>query len=276
MSDFIEIENLSFWYKAENAETPILKDINLSIKRGEFVAVVGPNGCGKSTLIRHLNGLLIPRRGRVVVDGLDTGMENNLPFIRRKVGMVFQNPDTQLFASVVEEDVAFGLENMCLPQFQIRDRVDEALARVGMSEYRDYPPHRLSGGQKQKAAIAGILAMRPECVILDEPTSMLDPRGKREVMEAVRALNTCQQMTVIYVTHDMTEALYCDRLVALVEGQTVFTGLPGEFFMSPEHLCRAGLRPPAIKELVRALIDAGIEVPTGINSPEELVGAICR
>ncbi len=276
MGSLIEIQNLTFWYGEDKQEVPVIKDINLSVKKGEFIAVVGPNGSGKSTLIRHLNGFLAPCRGRVTVDGLDTAESRNLPVIRRKVGMVFQNPDTQLFASVVEEDVAFGVENLGLPRAEIRERVDSALAQVGMLEYKHYPPHRLSGGQKQKVAIAGILAVQPECIVLDEPTSMLDPRGKKEVREAVRALNAALGITVIYVTHDMNEVLRCDRLAALSGGEIVFTGRPEDFFADRECLHRIGLQAPPIKELVHSLTEEGFDLPRDLNSPEELVDALCR
>ncbi len=276
MSILIEIQNLAFWYGQGSEEVPVIKDLNLTVEKGEFVAVVGPNGCGKSTLIRHLNGLLIPRRGTVTVNGLVTAEDRNLPVIRRKVGMVFQNPDNQLFAAIVEEDVAFGLENLCLPREEIRKRVDTALAQVGMAEYKQYPPHRLSGGQKQKVAIAGILAVQPECILLDEPTSMLDPRGKKEVREAVRELNKRLGITVIYVTHDMNEALDCERLVALSGGNIVFDGKPGDFFADRLRLSQIGLQPPPIKELVNNLINEGVNLPGQINSTQELVNVLCR
>ncbi len=275
LDDFIEVKKLDFWYSHERPDSLILKDISLSIKKGEFIALVGPNGSGKSTLIRHLNGILMPCQGMVTVDGLDTRVRQNLPVIRRKVGMVFQNPDNQLFGSMVEEDVAFGVENLGLPMSEIRDRVNYALAQVGMSEYKNYPPNHLSGGQKQKVAIAGILAMQPECIVLDEPTSMLDPQGKREVLQAVRAMQESQEIAVVYVTNDMTETLYCHRLVALAGGEIIFTGTPEDFFAGPEFLIRTGLQTPPIKELVNALIYEGVKLPRNINSPEELVDAIC-
>jgi len=275
MDNQIVIENLSFWY-GDNRDSPVLKEINLTVKKGEFIAIVGPNGCGKSTLIRHLNGLLLPNRGSVSMSGMDTRIEGNLAEIRRKVGMVFQNPDNQLFASVVEEDVAFGPENLCLPREEIRVRVEHSLELVGMTEYRLYPPQRLSGGQKQKVAIAGVLAMQPECIVLDEPTSMLDPRGKQEVLEAIRALNHNHGITVIYVTHDMTEVMNCHRLLALKDGEIYYVGKPGDFFASSELMNTSGLHIPQLKELVNALISDGINLPTDINTEEELVDALCR
>ncbi len=276
MESLIEVQNLSFWYDREQQDTPAIKEVCLQIGRGEFLAVVGPNGCGKSTLVKHLNGLLTPCRGKVTVDGLDTGDAQNLPFIRRKVGMVFQNPDAQLFASVVEEDVAFGVENLGLPRSEIKDRVELALAQVGMTEYRNHPPRCLSGGQRQKVAIAGVLAMQPECIVLDEPTSMLDPQGQKEVLDAVRALNAGRQITVVYVTHNLVEVLYCHRLAALAEGAVIFAGRPEDFFACPEQLQRAGLEAPPVKQLVNILIKEGLNLPGTLNSPEELVDYLCR
>jgi energy-coupling factor transport system ATP-binding protein len=274
MGSNIETKSLTYWY-GQDKEVPVLKDISLAINKGEFVAVVGANGCGKSTLVRHFNGLLVPCTGSVHIDGLDTGDIRHIPVIRRKVGMVFQNPDNQLFASVVEEDVAFGLENMCLPRAEIRERVEHALATVGMSEYRDYPAHRLSGGQKQKVAIAGILAMEPQYLIMDEPTSMLDPAGKKEVFCAVRVLNRQQNITVVYVTHDMTEVLFCSRLIALAEGKIVFSGNSKDFFSDREYIFKCGLALPPIKDLVDQLIKEGLPIPRSVNSAEELVNILC-
>lgn len=276
MESLIEVKNLTFFYDLSERVIPVIKNISFTVSRGEFVVVVGPNGCGKSTLVRHLNGLLSPGEGNVIIDGLDTMDEKHLASIRRKVGMVFQNPDTQLFASVVEEDVAFGVENLCLPEAEIKERVSSALSQVEMSGYRLYPPHRLSGGQKQKVAIAGILAMRPECIILDEPTSMLDPKGKTEVLEAVRELNVNHCITVVYVTHDMTEALLGDRLIALAKGELVYDGNPLDFFNNERFLNKAELQAPPIIELVNQLIVAGVELKENIRNPEELVAALCR
>ncbi|WP_418791448.1 energy-coupling factor transporter ATPase [Phosphitispora sp. TUW77] len=282
MSAFINLRNISFWYSRErednfqSAGSHVLSEISLDINRGEFVALVGPNGCGKSTLVRLINGLLQPSMGSVTVDGFDTGKRDNLAEIRKKVGMVFQNPDTQLFASVVEEDVAFGVENLCLPSVEIRQRVDWALEQVGMQDYRNYPPHRLSGGQKQKVAIAGVLAMRPDCIILDEPTSMLDPGSKKEVLTAVMNLNIRHKITIIYVTHDMSETIYSNRLIAMVRGRTIFAGKPKEFFADKEILHDTGLEEPYMHKLLNSLREQGIRLPMNINSSEELVDFICR
>lgn len=276
MEHLIEIRNLDFSYDGEQQDGPVLKNINLHIAKGEFVVIVGPNGCGKSTLIRQLNGLLLPTGGRVIVDGLDTSVGENIGEIRRKVGMVFQNPDTQLFASVVEEDVAFGVENLCLPREEIRLRVDRALAALGMSEYKEYPPHRLSGGQKQKVAIAGVLAMQPMCIVLDEPTSMLDSKGRKEVLEAVTTLNRDMNITVVYVTHDMSEALWGTRLIAVAGGEIAYSGAPEEFFASRDFLKMARLEAPPVVQLVNELRSRGLHLPKGIKSAEELVNALCQ
>ncbi len=276
LKNLIEVCNLEFSYSDKVSEYRVLKDINLNIQKGEFVTVLGPNGCGKSTLVRHLNGLLLPTAGSVKVNGFLTNDEISLSTIRRSVGMVFQNPDTQLFASVVEEDVAFGVENMCLPRADIKIRVEKALASMGLTEYRYHPPHRLSGGQKQKTAIAGILAMEPECIVLDEPTSMLDPKSRAEVMKAIRELNLNHGITVIYVTHDTSEALCFDRLIALNSGEIVFDGTPKKFFSKPEYPARAGIIVPPIIELVERLTVHGVALPPDIKSPEELVDAICQ
>jgi len=237
---------------------------------------VGCNGCGKSTLVRHLNGLLTPLSGRVIIDGLDTSVEQNLPLIRRKAGMVFQNPDNQLFASVVEEDVAFGVENMCLPPEEIKKRVEAALRALGMSDYKQHPPHRLSGGQKQKVAIAGILAMEPECIVLDEPSSMLDPSGKKDVMEAVRNLNCNRGITVVYVTHDMAETLYSDRIIALAGGEIAYNGPPADLFFNKDNLAATGLQAPPVLQLAGSLNAEGLKLPGAIKTPEELVDKLCQ
>lgn len=276
LKNLIEVCDLEFSYSDTDSENRVLNNINLNIRKGEFVAVVGPNGCGKSTLVRHFNGLLLPGTGSVKVNGLSTSDEANLSIIRRSVGMVFQNPDTQLFASVVEEDVAFGVENMCLSRSDIKNRVEKALDSVGMSEYRHHPPHRLSGGQKQKTAIAGILAMEPECIVLDEPTSMLDPKSRTEVTKAIRELNLKHGIAVVYVTHDAAEALYFDRLIALNSGEVVFDGTPVEFFSTPDYPARAGIIIPPIIELVERLTEQGVALPRDIKSPQELVDALCR
>lgn len=264
-NNFIEIKNLCYSYEEDDSRiVPVLKNVSLSIKRGEYVAILGHNGSGKSTLAKLLNLILSPTSGKIVVDGMDITnpdlTEDELFEHRKKVGMVFQNPDNQLVATIVEEDVAFGPENLGYPQEDIRRRVDEALATVGMSEYSRHEPHRLSGGQKQRIAIAGIIAMSPECIIFDESTSMLDPVGRKDVLATIEKLNRENGITVITITHYMNEAAKADRIVVLDDGSVLMDGTPAQVFAYPDKLRRAGLDVPQCSALIEALRELGIEI----------------
>ena len=264
MSDhpILKTENLTFRYTTEEGAAPtVLDGVTLSIKPGEFVAVLGHNGSGKSTLAKHFNAILLPSGGRVYVDGLDTCGEDKLLDIRRQVGMVFQNPDNQIVASVVEEDVAFGPENLGVPSAEIRERVDRALAAVGMADYTRHAPHLLSGGQKQRVAIAGVLAMRPRCIVLDEPTAMLDPVGRREVLDTIRYLNREQGITVVLITHHMDEAAQAGRVVVMHDGHIVADDSPALVFQNVDGLRSLGLEVPEPVALLYELRQAGVDVP---------------
>lgn len=277
MGEFIEIENLCHAFKTpEGDEFKALDNISLRINKGEFVAVIGTNGSGKSTLARHMNALLLPTGGTCRVKGLDTTDMNHLWEIRQTVGMVFQNPDNQIVAAVVEEDVAFGPENLGIPPEEICRRVDEALASVAMTEYRYHAPHLLSGGQKQRVAIAGALAMRPECLVLDEPTAMLDPLGREEVLTTVSRLNKEAQMTIVYITHFMEEAAAADRVVVMDTGKVIYSGTPNEVFSKTEQLKKMGLDVPLAADLVYRLNKQGLNLPERIVTDEELAVALCR
>lgn len=258
----LKTEHLTFRYTTEAGAAPtVLDGLTLSIKPGEFVAVLGHNGSGKSTLAKHFNAILLPSGGKVYVDGMDTCDEALLLDIRRRVGMVFQNPDNQIVASVVEEDVAFGPENLGVPSAEIRERVDAALAAVGMSEYARHAPHLLSGGQKQRVAIAGVLAMRPRCIVLDEPTAMLDPVGRREVLDTVRRLNREQGITVVLITHHMDEAAQADRLIVMHDGHIMADDSPAQVFQNVDGLRTLGLEVPEPVALLYELRQAGVDVP---------------
>ena len=261
---FIHTEHLCFVYDDEEDAIPAVKDISLDIRKGEYVAILGHNGSGKSTFAKLLNLILEPTSGKLVVGGVDLTREDltedELYDHRRRVGMVFQNPDNQLVATVVEEDVAFGPENLGIPHPELRERVDGALRAVGMSEYAKHEPHRLSGGQKQRVAIAGMLAMMPECVIFDESTAMLDPMGRKEVLEAIRMLNRERGMTVLNITHYMNEAAMADRVIVVNDGELLMDGTPDEVFARREELKRVGLEVPQCTELIHRLREAGIAV----------------
>ena len=259
----IRVEHLNFAYPGVD-DTPgvaVFTDLNLQIEEGTFVAVLGGNGCGKSTLAKHFNSILLPSGGKVYVFGLDTSDEELLIRVRRNVGMVFQNPDNQIVANVVEEDVAFGPENLGVASPEIRRRVELALKQVGMYEYREHAPHLLSGGQKQRIAIAGIIAMEPKCIVLDEPTAMLDPRGRREVMETIQRLNKEKGITVVLITHHMDEAAQAQRVIVLHKGNVAADGTPAEVFSQVELLHSIGLAAPETVELCHALNAQGFQLP---------------
>lgn len=271
----IEIENLSFKYNAED-EDYIIEKLNLKIKKGEFVAVLGHNGSGKSTLAKLMNGLLVPTEGDVLVDGMNTKSEETIWDIRSRAGMVFQNPDNQIVATVVEEDVAFGPENLGVPTEEILERVNFSLEAVGMEEFRKNAPHLLSGGQKQRIAIAGILAMSPDYIILDEPTAMLDPVGRNEVMETIKMLNKERGKTIILITHYMDEAAEADRLIIMEKGKIISEGTPRKVFSDVEKVKKIGLDVPQVTELAWELKKEGFNVNTEILTIEELVGELCH
>ncbi len=253
-----------------------LKGVNLEVKKGEFLVVLGHNGSGKSTIAKHINALLLPSEGKVIVDGLDTSDENNLWNIRSKAGMVFQNPDNQLVATIVEEDVAFGPENLGIEPKEIRRRVDESLDRVGMSEYKRHAPHLLSGGQKQRVAIAGVLAMQPECIVFDEPTAMLDPSGRKDVMNSIKQLNKEYGITIVLITHYMDEAAQGDRIVVVDDGKIIIEGAPKKVFSEVEKMKNIGLDVPQVTELAYELNKSGINISTEILNVDEMVDALCQ
>ena len=274
MSTIIKTEKLVYTY--EGAEAPTLRGLDLEIEEGTFVAVLGHNGSGKSTLAKHLNGILIPTSGRVLVDGMDTAEEQNLLAVRHTVGMVFQNPDNQIVANVVEDDVAFGPENLGIEPREIRRRVDDALTSVQMYEYRNHAPHLLSGGQKQRVAIAGILAMKPRCIVLDEPTAMLDPVGRGEVLDTITRLNRQEGITVILVTHHMEECIGADRLLVMSEGSILMDGSPRELFPRVEEMEAAHLGVPDTTRLMYALNREGYQLPLEAITTEECAQALLR
>ena len=278
MSTMLQTEHLSFTYPTEEGQTSTvaLEDVSLSIERGSFVVVLGHNGSGKSTLAKHMNAVLLPSGGTVYVEGMDTRDEALLLEIRRRVGMVFQNPDNQIVANVVEEDVAFAPENLGVPSEEIRRRVDDALAAVGMAEFTRHAPHLLSGGQKQRVAIAGVIAMAPECIVLDEATAMLDPAGRREVLSAIRALNQERGITVVLITHHMDEAMDADRLIVMNDGKLVIDGAPAEVFTQVEALRAMGLAAPDTVELLYGLRQGGMDVPLDALTVDECADAICK
>ena len=277
MQPIIQIKDLYFDYiNSEGKETAALDGVSLDIHKGEFLVIIGHNGSGKSTLAKHMNALLTPKRGQVLVKGMDTKDEDRTWDIRQTAGMVFQNPDNQMVATIVEEDVAFGPENLGVASEQIRERVDQALRTVGMTEYANTAPHYLSGGQKQRVAIAGVIAMRPEIIILDEPTAMLDPSGRREVMETIDYLNKHEGITIVHITHYMEEAIAADRVVVMEEGKIVAIASPREIFNQVDTLKSIGLDVPQVTELAHQLRKEGIKIEGDPLSIEEMVEAICR
>ena len=271
LSDMIVTEHLAYSYPGmdDMPGVAVFEDLNIRVEAGSFVAVLGMNGCGKSTLAKHFNSILLPTGGKVWVCGIDTANEDRLMVIRRNVGMVFQNPDNQIVANVVEEDVAFGPENLGIASPEIRNRVDKALKQVGMYEYREHAPHLLSGGQKQRIAIAGIIAMEPKCIVLDEPTAMLDPRGRREVMDTILRLNREKGITVVLITHHMEEAAQAQRVVVLHKGKVAADGTPKEVFSRVELLHGIGLAAPESVELCWRLNREGFQLPLDKLNPEE-------
>ncbi len=274
MKPIIQVRDLTFKYPGEESEPPVLNDLSLDIEEGSFTVILGHNGSGKSTLAKHLNGILVPTAGNVTVDGMDTCDEERLLDIRRTVGMVFQNPDNQLVSSVVEEDVAFAPENLGIPSNEIRRRVDEALKLVDMYDYRLHSPHLLSGGQKQRVAIAGVIAMRPRCIVLDEPTAMLDPVGRHEVIETIKRLCRINGITVVLITHHMYEAVDADRVFVISKGSLFSQGTPSEVFSSVEALKSEGLTVPDTTELIYELNQSGMQLPTGAVSVKDCAAAI--
>ena len=276
MSDIISVEHLAYTYPGveDTPGVPVFADLNLTIEEGSFVAVLGTNGCGKSTLAKHFNAILLPSGGKVYVCGIDTANEDRLITIRRNVGMVFQNPDNQIVANVVEEDVAFGPENLGIASPEIRRRVDSALKQVDMYEYRTHAPHLLSGGQKQRIAIAGVIAMEPKCIVLDEPTAMLDPRGRREVIDTIGRLNREKSITVVLITHHMDEAAKAQRVVVLDKGKVAADGTPKEVFSQVELLHGIGLAAPETVELCWELNQEGFDLPLDKLDPKECAQAL--
>lgn len=272
---FIKVENLTHIYHPGTPQESVALDkVNLSIEAGEFVAVLGTNGSGKSTLARHLNGLLLPTEGRCFIRGLDTCNEQEIWQIRQQIGMVFQNPDNQLIAAVVEDDVAFGPENLGMDPQEIRTKVNAALKAVNMAKYRTFAPHLLSGGQKQRIAIAGALAMDTECLVLDEPTAMLDPQGREEVLRTVQKLHAERGITIVYITHFMEEAAVADRIVVMDKGQVAADGTPREIFADVPGMKKRGLDVPLAAEVSWQLQRQGIKLPAGILTEDELVKAL--
>ena len=276
MSTMIETKDLTFTYPAPEGETnpPALNGVSVEIEKGSFVVVLGHNGSGKSTLAKHMNAVLLPGGGAVYVEGMDTRDESLLLEIRRRTGMVFQNPDNQIVATVVEEDVAFALENLGVPPEEMRRRVDEAMKMAGIYEYRERAPHNLSGGQKQRVAIAGVVAMRPDCLILDEATAMLDPRGREQVMQTIHHLNKNMGITVVSITHYMEEAAQADRVLVMSKGHVVMEGTPKEVFSQTEKVRSLRLDVPQAAELRDELVKAGIPMPEGIIDTGECAQAL--
>lgn len=271
-----DIRHVSHTFETEEGKTfDALKDVTAQIKKGEFTAIIGTNGSGKSTLARHLNALLIPTAGELIVEGMRTSDANRIWDIRQKVGMVFQNPDNQLVAAVVEEDVAFGPENLGVPPEEIRERVDFALGKVGMTSYREQAPSMLSGGQKQRVAIAGVLAMKPDCIVLDEPTAMLDPKGRKEVMDTIHELNKTEGITIVLITHFMEEAVTADHILVIDKGVLKMEGTPREIFSQADKVTEIGLDVPVPADLARRLRKKGMAVSERCMTDEELGEALC-
>ena len=281
MDNIIEAKNVWFHYQSESFEEnapikEVLKGVSLDIKRGEFVAVLGHNGSGKSTIAKHFNAILTANKGEIFVDGINAADDERLFDIRQRVGMVFQNPDNQIVATIVEEDVAFALENLGVEPAEMRERVDNALKDVGMYNFREHAPHQLSGGQKQRVAIAGIIAMCPDCIVLDEPTAMLDPIGRKEVMKTIKKLNRENGVTIILITHYMDEAAKADRIVVMDSGQIILDGTPKQVFKNVDLLKEVGLDVPQVTELAYGLRKNGIDIPDDIITEEECIEEIIK
>ena len=276
--NMIKSEDLVFKYvnAEEQTEKVAINHVSMEVKKGEFLVILGHNGSGKSTMAKHMNALLLPSGGKMYVDGLDTSDIENLWEVRRRAGMVFQNPDNQLVATIVEEDVAFGPENLGVDPKEIRERVDDSLKAVVMYEYRKHAPHLLSGGQKQRIAIAGILAMRPKCIVLDEPTAMLDPSGRNEVMKTIKEVNKKFGITIILITHYMDEAAQADRIIVMDKGEKVMEGVPKGIFSQVEKIKSIGLDVPQVTELAYELQKEGVDISTEILNIDEMVNALCQ
>ncbi|KRU28986.1 energy-coupling factor transporter ATP-binding protein EcfA1 [Clostridium sporogenes] len=280
MNEMIKCNNVTYKYESnkedESTQKIALDKVNLTIKKGDFVVILGRNGSGKSTIAKHMNSLLIPSEGKVYVDNLDTENLENTWDIRNKAGMVFQNPDNQIVATIVEEDVAFGPENLGIPQEEIRSRVDESLKKVNMYDYRRHAPHLLSGGQKQRVAIAGVLAMRPECIIFDEPTAMLDPSGRLEVVNTIKEINKKYGITIVLITHFMEEAVEADKVIVMDSARVIKEGTPKEIFKEVEMMKKIGLDVPQMTEIAHYLRQHNVEIPSDILTIDEMVDELCQ
>ena len=276
MDNIIKVNNVSFEYITDETTHKAIDNLTLEVKEGEFVAIIGHNGSGKSTLSKNLNAILVPSEGNILIDNLDTRDDDNLWDIRQTAGMVFQNPDNQIVATIVEEDVAFGPENLGIEPKEIRKRVEESLKSVGMYELRDRQPHLLSGGQKQRVAIAGIIAMRPKCIIFDEATAMLDPSGRKEVMKTIKKLNKEENITTLHITHFMEEAVQADRVIVMEKGRKVLEGTPREVFSNIKMLREIGLDVPYMTELANLLSEEGLKISNDILTVDEMVMELCQ
>lgn len=276
MDNIVKVNNISFEYITDEATHKAIDDLTLEVKRGEFVAIIGHNGSGKSTLSKNLNAILLPSQGNILIDNLDTRDDDNLWNIRQTAGMVFQNPDNQIVATIVEEDVAFGPENLGVEPKEIKKRVEESLKSVGMYELKDRQPHLLSGGQKQRVAIAGIIAMRPKCIIFDEATAMLDPSGRKEVMKTIKRLNKEENITTLHITHFMEEAVEADRVIVMEKGRKISEGTPREVFSNIKMLREIGLDVPYMTELASLLKEEGLEINDDILTVDEMVMELCQ
>lgn len=276
MDNIIKVNDVSFEYITEESTLKAIDNLSLEVKKGEFVAIIGHNGSGKSTLSKNLNAILLPTEGNILIDGLDTREEDKLWDIRQTAGMVFQNPDNQIVATIVEEDVAFGPENLGIEPKEIRKRVEESLKSVGMYELRDRQPHLLSGGQKQRVAIAGIIAMKPKCIIFDEATAMLDPSGRKEVMKTIKRLNKEENITTLHITHFMEEAVEADRVIVMEKGRTLLEGTPRQVFSNIKMLREIGLDVPCMTELSSLLKEDGLDISSDILTVDEMVMKLCQ